>query len=116
MYTNDAYFWKNEDDMYTNVFQPPSDDLLQPSHENFHTYTIRYDTYYFENLELFDEGKNEENFQPSLCSNFDEHSCDKYTLEHSYGATIQIGKQVSHSKNFQPFFSSICPQYIIGTV
>jgi hypothetical protein len=55
-----------------------------------------------------------ENFQPPLCSDFGEHSCVKSTLEHSYGAVIHTGQQVFHSRNFQPSFSSSCPQYVIG--
>jgi hypothetical protein len=38
---------------------------------------MRYDTCPFEHLELFYEGKSEENFQPPQCLDFDEHSCVK---------------------------------------
>jgi len=66
MYTNDARFWQHEDDMFTNVFQPSKDGLLQPSRGNFYPCTVRYDTYPFGQLELFYEGKSEDNFQPPL--------------------------------------------------
>jgi hypothetical protein len=55
MYINDAYFWQHEEDMFTYLFQPPRNDSLQHSHGNFQPYPRRYDTYYFEHLELFCE-------------------------------------------------------------
>jgi hypothetical protein len=63
MYTNDAYFWQHEEDMFVVLFQPPRVDLLQNSHGNFPPYSMGYDTYSFEHLELFCD----ENFQPPLC-------------------------------------------------
>jgi hypothetical protein len=74
---------------------------------NFQPYPRRYDTYSFEHLELFCE----EDFQPPLCSNFGEHSC-----EHSYGAVIHPGQQEFHSTNFQPSFSLSSSQYVIGGI
>jgi hypothetical protein len=60
--------WQCEDDMITDLFQPPRDDFVQHSRDDFQSYRGRFDTYSFENLDLLDE----ENFQPPLCSNFDE--------------------------------------------
>jgi hypothetical protein len=48
VYINDSIFWKHEEDMFTNLFQPPRASLLQPSHGNTQPYTMRYDTYPFE--------------------------------------------------------------------
>jgi hypothetical protein len=64
----DSEAWQCEDDMITDLFQPPRDDVLQHSHDDFWSYPGGFDTYSFEHLDLFYE----ENFQPSLCSNFDE--------------------------------------------
>jgi hypothetical protein len=35
MYTNDAYFWQHEEDMFTDLFQPLMAGLLHHSHSNF---------------------------------------------------------------------------------
>jgi hypothetical protein len=35
MYTNDTYFWKHEEDIFIDLFQPYRDDLSQLSHGNF---------------------------------------------------------------------------------
>jgi hypothetical protein len=67
--SSDLDVWQHEDDMITYLFQPPMDDLLQQSHDGFHSYLGRFDTYYFEHLDLFYE----EDFKPPLCSNFDEY-------------------------------------------
>jgi hypothetical protein len=75
-----------------------------------------YDSCSFGKLELFYEGKNLEKFQPPLCLDFGEHSCIKSTLEHSYGVMIHTWKQVFHSRNFQPYFYSYFPQYVIGDI
>jgi hypothetical protein len=64
----DSDVWQHEDDMITDLFQPPRDDLLQHSHDDFWSYPGGFDTYSFEHLDLFYE----EDFQPLLCSNFDE--------------------------------------------
>jgi hypothetical protein len=65
---NDSDVWQHEDDMITDLFQPPRDDLLQHSHDDFRSYPGGFDTYSFEHLDLFYE----EDFQPHLCSNLDE--------------------------------------------
>jgi hypothetical protein len=64
----DSYVWQHEDDMVTNLFWSLRDDLLQHSHDDFWSYLRGFDTYYFEHLDLFYG----EDFQPPLCSNFDE--------------------------------------------
>jgi hypothetical protein len=84
-YTNNANFWQHEDDTFADLFQPPRVDLLQHSHGNFQPYPMRYDTNSSENLELFYEDENLENFQPCLHLYFGEHSRVKSLLEHSYG-------------------------------
>jgi len=60
--------WQHEDDMITYLFQPPMDDLLHHSRGDFQSYPRKFDTYYFEHLNLLYENK----FQPPLCSNFNE--------------------------------------------
>jgi hypothetical protein len=75
MCINYSYFWQHEDVMFMDLFQPPRNDLLQHSHDEFQPYPNGYDTYYFEHLELFGE----EDFQLPLCSDLGEHPC-----EHSY--------------------------------
>jgi hypothetical protein len=74
--TTNLDVWQQEDDMVTNLFQPPRDDLLQYSHDDFRSCPEEFDAYSFEHLDLFYE----ENFQPSLCSNFDEGE-DMVSLE-----------------------------------
>jgi hypothetical protein len=66
--TIDSDVWQHEDDMITNLFQPPKDDLVQHSHDDFQSYPRGFDTYSPEHLDLFYE----EYFKPPLCSNFDE--------------------------------------------
>jgi hypothetical protein len=66
--TTDFDVWQQGDDMITDLFQPPRDDFLQHSHDDFRSYPRGFDTYSFEHLDLLYE----ENFQPPLCSNFDE--------------------------------------------
>jgi hypothetical protein len=56
MYTNDVYFWQHEKDIFTYLFQPSGANLLQRSHGNFQPYSMGYNTYSFEHLELFYEG------------------------------------------------------------
>jgi hypothetical protein len=75
-----------------------------------------YDTYSFEHLELFCEGKNLEKFRPPLYSSFGEHLCVKLELENYYGDMIHIRKKLFHSINSYPYFSSFCPQYVIGDI
>jgi hypothetical protein len=53
--------------MITNIFKTTEDDLMQFSHDNFQSYPEEFDEYSFEHLDLFYE----ENFQLSLCSDFD---------------------------------------------
>jgi hypothetical protein len=59
----------NEDDMITDLFQPPRDGLLQHSHDGFWSYPRSCDIYPFEHLDQ----SYEEGFQPYLCPNFDEN-------------------------------------------
>jgi hypothetical protein len=68
--TTDFDVWQQGDldDMIADLFQLPRDDFLQHSRDDFRSYPGRFDTYSFEHLDLLDE----EDFQPSLCSNFDE--------------------------------------------
>jgi hypothetical protein len=84
--------WQQEDDMITNLFQQPKDDLLQHSHEDFWSYPGDFGTCSFEHLDLFYE----ENFQPLLCSNFDKRE-DMVFLEQDFC-----------DKNFQPPPLSTC--------
>jgi len=65
-------------------------------------------------LQLFYVGKSEENFSHPYCSYFKEHSCVKSALGDSYGDAICPGEQEFHNRNFQPSFSSFCPQNVIG--
>jgi hypothetical protein len=64
----DSDVWQQEYDMITNLFQPPRDEILQHSHDEFWSYLGGFDTYSFKHLDLLYE----ENFQLQLCSNFDE--------------------------------------------
>jgi hypothetical protein len=64
---NNFYIWQQDDDIITEVFQAPKDDLVQCSLDNFRSYLEVFDEYFFEHLDLFYE----EDYQPSLCSNFD---------------------------------------------
>jgi hypothetical protein len=64
----DSDAWKHEDDMITDLFQPPRDDLLQHSYDDFWSYPGGSNNYSFEHLDLFYKKK----FQPPLCSDFDE--------------------------------------------
>jgi hypothetical protein len=84
--------WQHEDVMVTNLFQPPMDNLLQYSHDDFRSRPKEFDAYSFEHLDLFYE----ENFQPSLCSNFDKGE-DMVSLEKDFC-----------DKNFQPTLLSSC--------
>jgi hypothetical protein len=54
--------WQHKEDMITDLFQPPRDELSLCSHD-----PGGFDTYSFGHLDLFYEA----NFQPPLCSNFD---------------------------------------------
>jgi hypothetical protein len=85
--------WQQGDDMITNFFQPPRDDLLQHYH-GFHSYPRGFDTHSFEHLDLFYE----DHFQPPLFSNFDE------------GAVMICPKRDFCDETFQPppFPSSRC--------
>ena len=53
VYVDNTYVWEHEDDMITDLFQPPRDDLLQHSHDDFWSYPGGFDTYYFDHLDLF---------------------------------------------------------------
>jgi hypothetical protein len=63
----DSDIWKQGDDIITDVFQTPKDDLMQCSHNDFWSYLEEFDEYSFEHLDIFYE----EEFQPPLCSFFD---------------------------------------------
>jgi hypothetical protein len=43
IYTDDADFGQHEEDIFTDLFQPPRADLLQPSHGKVQPYIIRWD-------------------------------------------------------------------------
>jgi hypothetical protein len=58
----DLESWQHEDDMIRYLFQPPKDDLLQHSHEEFWSYPRGFDTFSFEHLYLF----HKEDFQPPI--------------------------------------------------
>jgi hypothetical protein len=56
---NDPYVWQHEDDMITDLFQPPRDGSLQHSHDGFQSYPGSCDIYPFEHLDLsYEEGFN----------------------------------------------------------
>jgi hypothetical protein len=64
----DSDVWKQEDDMITDLFQPPRDDLLQHSHDDFRSYPgglihILLSTWIYSTKKIFNH---------LLCSNFDE--------------------------------------------
>jgi hypothetical protein len=46
-YANDTEVCKHEDDMITDLFQPPRDDLLQHSHDGFRSHLGRFDIIFF---------------------------------------------------------------------
>ena len=54
--------WKKGDDVVTNVFQEPKDDLVLHSLDDFRSYLEDFDEYSFENLDLFYE----KHYQPLL--------------------------------------------------
>jgi len=64
--TNKIDIWQQRHDMITN-FQPPRDDLMLFSPNNFRSYLDHFDDYSSEHVDLF----HEENYQPLLCSGFD---------------------------------------------
>jgi hypothetical protein len=66
--TTGSDIWQHEDVVIIDLFQPPKDDFLQHSHDEFLSYPRGFDTYLFEHLDLLYE----EDFQPPLCSKFDE--------------------------------------------
>jgi hypothetical protein len=79
---NNFDVWQQDDDIITEVFQAPKDDPVQCSPDDFRSYLEDFDEYSFEHLDLFYE----EDYQPSLCSNFDkgedvaclkQDTCDK---------------------------------------
>jgi hypothetical protein len=54
--------------MIADLFQPTRDDFLQHYRDDFRSYLGGFNTYSFDHLDLL----NEEDFQPLLCSNFNE--------------------------------------------
>jgi hypothetical protein len=65
--TNKFDIWQQGDDMITNLFQTPKDDLVLCSPNDFRSYLEDFDEYSFEHLDLF----HEEDYQPPLCSDID---------------------------------------------
>jgi hypothetical protein len=63
----DSDIWQQGDDIITDIFQTPKDDLMQCSHNDFWSYLEEFDEYSLEHLDIFYE----EEFQPPLCSDFD---------------------------------------------
>jgi hypothetical protein len=51
----DSDIWKQGDDIITDIFQTPKDDLMQFSHDDFWSYLDEFDEYSFEHLDLFYE-------------------------------------------------------------
>jgi len=92
----DLDVWQHEDDIIIYLFQQPMDDLLWHSLDDFWSYPGRFDTYSFENLDLFYE----EEFQPWWCSNFDEGK-DIIGLEKDFC------DESFHPFPFSPFCSTI---------
>jgi hypothetical protein len=64
---NNFDVWQQDDDIITEVFQAPKDDPVQCSSDDFRSYLEDFDEYSFGHLDIFYE----EDYQPSLCSNFD---------------------------------------------
>jgi hypothetical protein len=64
---NNFDVWQQDDDIITKVFQTPKDVLVQCSPDDFQSYLEDFDEYSFVHLDLFYE----EDYQLSLCSNFD---------------------------------------------
>jgi hypothetical protein len=62
--TNNFDIWQQGDDVITNIFQTPKDDLVICSLDDFWSYLDDFDEYSFEHLDLLYE----EDYQPSLCS------------------------------------------------
>jgi hypothetical protein len=98
--------WKQGDDMVTDIFQTPKDDLVQCSHDDFRSYLEDFDEHPFEHLDLF------EDFQPPSCSYFDkgedivflkQDTCDKvFQLPSNplsrYVTKDAVGKHVPYLK------------------
>jgi hypothetical protein len=59
--------WQKGDDMVTNLFQTPKDDLVLYSPNDFRSYLEDFDDYSSDKLDLF----HEEDYQPPLCSDLD---------------------------------------------
>jgi hypothetical protein len=74
--------WKQGDDIVTDIFQTPEDDLILCSHDNFWSYHEDFNEHSFDHLDLFYE----EDYKPSLHSDLDkgenvaclkQDTCDK---------------------------------------
>jgi hypothetical protein len=98
------------DDIITNTFQTPRDDLVLYSPDDFQSYLEDFDEYSFEHSDLFYE----ENYQPSLCSDLNkseevaclkQDTCDKIfhlpliTLPR-YVTEGMVWKHVPYPKSF----------------
>jgi hypothetical protein len=75
--------WQQGDDMVTDLFQTPKDDLVLYSPNDFRSYLEDFDDYSSEHLDLV----HEKDYQPSLCSDPDRSKdivcskkdlCDKF--------------------------------------
>jgi hypothetical protein len=66
--TNNYDIWQQGDDIVTDIFQTPKDDLVLCFHDDFRSYLEDFDEYSFEHLDLFYE----EYYQPPLCSDLDQ--------------------------------------------
>jgi hypothetical protein len=88
-------FGNKDDDVVTDDFQAPKDDLALYSPDDFRSYLEDFDEYSFEHLDLFYE----EYYQPSLCSDLDK------------GEDIAFPKKDTCDKVFQPP-SITLPRYV----
>jgi hypothetical protein len=65
--TPNPKIWQHGDDIITNTFQTPRDDLVLYSPDDFRSYLEDFGEYSFDHSDLFYE----KNYQPLLCSNID---------------------------------------------
>jgi hypothetical protein len=100
--TNNFDIWQHGDDMITNLFQIPKDDLVLCSPSDFWSYLEDFDEYSFEHL------FHEEYYQPPLCSDInkgegisfsEKDHCDNVSqlppgILSFYVAKIVVGKHV----------------------
>jgi hypothetical protein len=84
--TNNFDIWKQGDDMITNLFQTPKDDLVLCSPNDFRSYLEDFDEYSFEHLDLF----HEEDYQPPLCSDIDKGEDIAFPEKDPYDNVFQL--------------------------